>query len=784
AEMFFAEGDTARAQKGLAFIRNDEIKLLNENLDKMGVSGEMTDFYKQYRAEQESFYAAAKKRETLWSPPKQIDPFPASFEPTRTYYIAPDGNANNDGSKESPFATLQQARDAIRQFRAKNDGKLPKGGIEVVIRGGKYPVTETFTLEENDSGTAESPIVYRAADDENPIFTGGIAVSSPFNKVTDSEILSRLPSESHSHVLVADIPKDVVFPSVEPRGYGRNGLGTAPAVRLFIDNIPQQIARYPNAAPPVADDPLVASEKSFLKTGKVHRGHFDTPESGKPGIFDYSDPRVERWTSAPDAMVFGYWGHLWGSTSCKVEKIDAGTKQIILSTNNPYGYRENMPYYAFNLLEEIDMPGEWYLDRANSKLYLFAPNGVDLQSSEIRLCVFPKNFFSLQKVGFTTFLGLTFEEGSGNAGIVQNGTQIRFVGCQFNRFGNWGIGLHGTENLVLSCDFRSLGGGGVKLDGGDIKTLVPGNNQIDNTLVDGFTQVDFAYAPAVELCGVGNKLTHNLFCDSPGHAIRIEGMEHLVEFCEIHSVVYESDDQAGIDIWGNPYIRGMVYRYNYWHHIGSGRDVAGQSGIRLDDMISSVLIYGNVFFRSSGGQFGGVQIHGGKDTIVDSNLMIDCKYAVSFSPWGPKRWTEMLEGYFGKKARESGFGPENDVYRSKYSDYADIINNADRNFITRNAAIGCDAFARNNRANVLLDNVMLPWMPELFLETKGMSKKGEARVPSDARKVRQKLSIPFDSPIYELLGIMPLPVEFMGIYSDAIRKTLPKTEVTPYFVLE
>jgi hypothetical protein len=303
-------------------------------------------------------------------------------------------------------------------------------------------------------------------------------------------------------------------------------------------------------------------------------------------------------------------------------------------------------------------------------------------------------------------------------------------------------------------------------------------------MVNDFSRVDRCYAPAVSMNGVGNRLAHNLFCDSPGHAIRVEGMDHLIEFNEIHSIVYESDDQSGIDIWGNPFIRGMVFRYNYWHHIGSGRDVAGQSGIRLDDMISSVKMYGNVFFRASGGQFGGIQIHGGKDNIVDGNLMIDCKYAVSFSPWGQQRWLEMLDKDFGPRSRREGFNPDSEIFKTKYPDFAELKLNADRNFITRNAAIGCDVFANNGQRNVMSENVMLPWMPSLFTETKEMPSGGENRVPSDARKIRGRLSIPEDSPIYKLLGIAPLPVDQMGLYKDDVRKVIPQPAVTPFFVLE
>ncbi len=768
AESLFFGGSGVEAKKTFDGFVSKEHELNGEDLAKQNLSPELTRQYKEFRGGDST---PAHNRKVFSTGNSSIQ-----------YFIAPGGRSNNSGTEAEPFGSLAQARDAVRKL--KTDGKYPeKDGVEIVVRGGVYPVTETFTLEKQDSGTETSPIVYRNAPDEKPIFTGGVSVSN-FQKIDDTNVMKRIPDESRDKVLVASVPNGVQFPPAAPRGYGKGGLAAAPNVEMFIDDKPQQIARWPNAPMPGASDALRESEKAFVKTGKVHRGFFNTKDSGQPGIFEYSDPRHERWTEAKDAMLFGYWGHLWGITSCQIEKIDPATKQVVLATNNPYGHRENMPYYAFNLLEEIDVPGEWYLDRENGKLYVYPPNGVDLNAVKVRLSCFPNEFLSARDVSFTSFVGLHFEEGTGTALRVSGGEQFRLIGCSAKRVGNWGLGISGKNHGVLGCDFVTLGGGGIDLSGGDIKTLVPGNCYVENTFVDDFSRIDRCYAPAVHLNGVGNRLAYNLFCDSPGHAIRVEGMEHMIEFNEIHSIVYESDDQSGIDIWGNPFIRGMVFRYNYWHHIGSGRDVAGQAGIRLDDMISSVLMYGNVFFRSSGGHFGGIQIHGGKDNIVDGNLMIDCKYAVSFSPWGEKRWLELLDGDIGKRCRNTGFNPDSEVYQKKYPDYAELRQNADRNFVTRNAAIGCDSFASNGRRNVFLENVMLPWMPQLFKETQGMQTSGENRVPSDARKIRGRLSIPQDSPIYELLGIKPLPVDSMGLYLDDVRKEIPKTEITPFFVLE
>jgi hypothetical protein len=305
--------------------------------------------------------------------------------------------------------------------------------------------------------------------------------------------------------------------------------------------------------------------------------------------------------------------------------------------------------------------------------------------------------------------------------------------------------------------------------GGDRKTLKPGQHFVENCHISDFSRVDRVYAPAVHVDGVGQRIAHNLFHDSPHHGMRVEGYEHTIEFNEIHSVVYEFDDQAGIDIYGNPAYRGLVLRHNFWHHIGSGYDVAGQAGIRLDDFISDVLIYGNVFFRCAGGKFGGVQIHGGKDNIVDNNLFIDCKYAVSFSPWGQARWLDRLAADGTQGAiRQGGVDITQPPHSERYPDLARMTENADRNFLWRNATVDCGEFtARDRGVNERMDN-------HAFQGDVGF-----------ADAARRDFDLPEDSPVHTRFGFRPIPFREIGLYQDEYRASWPvRHEVTPRYVRE
>ena len=208
--------------------------------------------------------------------------------------------------------------------------------------------------------------------------------------------------------------------------------------------------------------------------------------------------------------------------------------------------------------------------------------------------------------------GLTLELGRRDGIVIRGGEHCLVAGCTLRRLGEDGVVIQGgSDHGVFGCDLYCLGRGGTRVEGGDRKTLTPGRHFVENCHIYDFSRVHRSYAPAVHLEGCGNRIAHNLFHDSPHQAMRIEGNDHLVEFNEVSNVVYESDDQGGVDMFYDPGYRGNVFRYNFWHHIGSGL-ACGQAGIRLDDIICGVLIYGNVFYRCSHGGFGGVQMHGGK----------------------------------------------------------------------------------------------------------------------------------------------------------------------------
>ncbi|MCX7597418.1 MAG: right-handed parallel beta-helix repeat-containing protein, partial [Armatimonadetes bacterium] len=317
----------------------------------------------------------------------------------------------------------------------------------------------------------------------------------------------------------------------------------------------------------------------------------------------------------------------------------------------------------------------------------------------------------------------------------------------------------GHRHGIFACDIYCLGGGGTRVAGGDRKTLTPGEHFVENCHIYDFSRLKRTYAPAVLLEGVGNRVAHNVFHDSPGHGIRIEGNDHLLEFNEIYRVCLETDDQGGLDIWNNPTYRGNVFRYNFWHDIGDPDYVTpcGRAGIRLDDAISGVIIYGNVFLRCSQANFGGVQIHGGKENVVENNIFVDCRYGISFSGWGEQRWKEYLQSDWTVKMTRQDVDITQPPYSTKYPALARLEENADVNMVWRNVVYRCGEFLTRDRGiQDLMDNFITAEDPG-FVDAENMN----FELREDAAALRA-------------IGFRPIPFREIGLYYRPLSPAAPR----------
>ncbi len=640
--------------------------------------------------------------------------------PAVVFHVAPTGRDTADGSEQSPFPTLERARDAVRALKKSRGGRFPEGGVKVMIGGGSYPVERAVALTSEDSGTAEAPVVYQARASQTPVFRGSVRIAA-WKPISNAEIRGKLDPSVRNRALEADL-----------KALGVTDWGDATALRrrpeLFVNGKPQTLARWPN--------------EGFVKTGDILGQEtfkvWNRIDGCRDGKFRYLGDRPSHWLDEPDVRLYGYWFWDWFEEYQKVASIDVDAQSITLSQPySRYGYRKDQRYHAVNVLRELDRPGEWYLDRRTGVVYWLPPEGLEWSKAETVLSVFDQPFISIDGVEHVMLLGLTLQEGRGDGIHIRGGADCLVAGCTMRRFGGDAIVVEGgRRHGVFGCTMHTLGCGGTRVAGGDRRTLVPAHHFVENCTVSDISRLKRTYTPAVHLDGCGNRVAHNLFEKMPSSAMRIEGNDHLIELNVIRNVVQESDDQGGLDMFGNPLYRGVVIRWNRWSDIRGGTH-NGAAGVRLDDMISGVAVHGNIFERCGAVAFGGVQIHGGKENVVDGNLFLDCHAGVSFSRWGQKRWLESIQRFLQQAGQ--------DPYSSRYPDLALLKTDADVNIVSRNLFIRCESvFLRDGGVEQTALNAATTRSFDLQAASQG--------------------GLVHDDPRLKPLLLEPIPLEEMGPY--------------------
>ena len=539
------------------------------------------------------------------------------------FYVSPTGSDTNSGTRAKPFATLERARDEGR--RLSQDRKLARGGLTVWLRGGDYLRTNALELTAADSGTADAPIVWRACKGESVRLLGGRKLSG-FAPVTDPAILARLPETARGHVLQVDLGALGLadFGKMTSRGFGRP---LSPAhCELFFRGRPMTLARWPNEG---AWEQIAGVPESGA-TKDEHGGQVGKLDQG----FLYRGDRPRQWKDTRDLWVHGYWSWDWANSYERVDSIDL--ERRLIKTAAPHGlywFRQGQRFYFLNVLEELDQPGEWYLDRQTRLLYFWPPAPLEfkVQGSppEILLSLLSEPLLNLTGVSHVTFRGLTLEATRGSAVQIHGGTSNRIAGCLIRNIGNYGVTIAGgTGHGVISCDILDTGDGGVSLDGGDRQTLQPGGHFVENCHFARQGRWSRCCVPAVLIAGVGQRASHNLIHDHPHCAILFTGNDHLVEFNEIHHIALETGDVGAIYTGRDYTFRGNRIRCNFIHDTGGVG--FGSMGIYMDDCVSGTEIFGNIFYKVQRAAFLG----GGRDHQVVNNIFVDCNYAVELDGRG------------------------------------------------------------------------------------------------------------------------------------------------------
>lgn len=548
-------------------------------------------------------------------------------------YVSPQGSDSNPGTEKEPFATLEQAQQAVREAKSGATGP-----VTVYVREGTYYLPAALTFGCEDSGTAESPVVYAAYADEEVVISGGTRLQ-----------------------LAWEPYRDGILRAVVPAGTEID--------QLFVNGERYHMARYPNVDPNVL----------------IYNGY---------SADCFAPERATRWRDPSGGFIHAMHSHMWGGYHYVITgKDDAGniTYEGGWQNNRQMGMHEEYRFVE-NIFEELDAPGEWFLDTKQNLLYAYPYVGTELSEAVVEtarlrhLVEFkgteaePVRGIALQ--GFTfrharrTFMdtrepllrsdwtiyrgGAVLFEGSedctiedcyldqvgGNAVFASGyNRRIAIRGCHIADAGANGVSFVGSPSAVRSPLFEYAERQrleDIDLTPGPLNNEYPADCVVEDCLIYRSGRFEKQTAPVQISMAQSITVRHCSLYVVPRAGINVsEGTwgGHLIEHNDVFDTVLETGDHGSFNSWG---------RDRYWeledadmNGISPLTASEGRSELPLLDAVLPVTIRGNRFRCDHGWDIdlddgsshyhiynnlclnGGIKLREGFYRVCENNVMVN-----------------------------------------------------------------------------------------------------------------------------------------------------------------
>jgi len=588
----------------------------------------------------------------------------------RDVFVAEDGNDANPGTRDKPLATIEKAAETMRDA----------GGGTLWVGPGEYFLSHGLALDARHSGSAALPLVIRGSASGQTRLSGGRTVAR-FRPITDEESKSLFSDESKRHVVVADLAV-LGFPALSqlPALYHAHG-----CEEVVFGDVPMQPARWPNDG--------FAYFTNVIDSGASPLTHWDIRTVLRPGAFQFPGDRAKRWDFGGGVWLQGFWCYRYWDSTLKAASYNPESGELRFAAKDEFGVgsprswdkNKAYPFYALHVFEELDSPGEYYLDRRKNRLYFWPPG--DIAKTPVRLTLCPKPLLQAKGVTNLVVRDLIFENGRGVGVAMSDCRHCRIENCQIRNVGQRGAELDGADLSVFRCEISRTAAGGVGVNGGDRKSLTPGGCSVVGCHIHHLGRQNWDGGRAVFLNGCGNRVANNLIHDGPSGAIRYTGNDHLIELNEISAMCSLYED-VGVIYTGRDWAsQGNVVRWNYIHDIVS-KDA---QALYLDDCDSGDTLIGNVVFK--GGKHG-VMLGGGRDNTFRGNVFIGMPVGIHVDARGPHAIVFNKDDSWNLLAKCEKLDYQSPLWKQRYPRLSRIMAEDPLqplgNVLRENALVGCE----------------------------------------------------------------------------------------------
>jgi hypothetical protein len=476
----------------------------------------------------------------------------------------------NAEKTDGPFATLAQAKRAIRGMKSKQPLSNP---VTVMVRGGTYYLDDTLVFDQNDGGTKDCPITYMAYPGEKPVISGGREITGPW-KAYKGEIM---------------------VCSIEDSWYFR---------QLFANGQRQTRARFP------------------------HEGYYFAEEALSPVSFRFKEGDFKKWQNLNDVEVVVF--HSWNESRFLISELNEEEK--IVTFHDPKarhvigwsGGGGANRYYIENVFEGLQHPGDWYLDRHKGECYywpvddienleIIAPvlnqlvrfeggiKGRNIQYINIRGLVFADTDWILPEKGYPD-CGDVGDIVEPSAITLDNVRNCIFEDNCIRNVGTYALELNGEGNQVIGNQIFDTGGGGVIT-----------RNYGDEHNVFSYNHIHhcgevYPSAVGINIDDGGGTFSHNLIHNIAHSGIytrhwatadqlkersnQEQGL--IIEYNEIYDVMEKINDGGGLFVRDS----NMIIRNNLIHDVYSFSNRCPGWGIYLGCETRDARVENNVVYRA------------------------------------------------------------------------------------------------------------------------------------------------------------------------------------------